>query len=119
MLKVAIREGPEMAVLVEPSAADPEVTGDRPLVEQLVALALELSVDHSLSVADKAAALGRFAAHDRAVLGRAWLSLVVPALRGGSPSAVVSERLVATALELEGQDEPAGDVGLAPLHICP
>jgi len=75
------------------------------LVERVVAHSIALSVDPSEPVRTKVAELGQLAHHDRTVLGRAWLDLVVPALRGNSHSVVEAERLLAAALEAEGSDE--------------
>lgn len=74
-------------------------------VEQLVTRAIRLSVDGSRSTASGATELARLAHHDRHALGEAWLHLVVPALRHPSRASIAAERMLAGALELEGDGE--------------
>ncbi|HXY45041.1 MAG TPA: hypothetical protein VEH29_12715 [Acidimicrobiales bacterium] len=83
---------------------------DWSMVEQLVAVALELSIDDGPSVEARARLLCGMAGHDRKLIGRAWLSLIVQELHGNQ-SVVRAERLLAASLEFEGEEEPAGKGG--------
>ena len=105
-----------MAKLIRVSGVEAAAAGSQTTVQQLVIAAFELSIDDGRPVEAKARALCLLAGHDRTILGRAWLSLVVEALRGNQ-SVVAAERLLAASLESEGQDGRVDDVGPPPLRI--
>jgi hypothetical protein len=90
-----------MAALARVSGLNRSATVDQQAVSRVVDDALVLALDTSRSFGARAELLAGLAGHDRSVMGRAWLSLVVPALRGGNSAAVMAERLLAATLESE------------------
>jgi hypothetical protein len=82
-----------------------QALGDRDLVERVVARSLRIAVDPTSRSGSGVQELMLLAGHDRSVLGRAWLEVVVPALRNPTEPVVAAERLLSAALESEGLDE--------------
>jgi len=91
-----------MPTVAELSPADTAAAqvpaGRRSLVEQLVARSITLSVDPMPDLHSGAVELARLAGHDQSVLGRAWLEVVVPALRRPNRQLITAERFLAAAL---------------------
>ncbi len=77
-------------------------TASRELVEQVATCSIAIAVDPAADVSVGAAELARLAGEDRSVLGRAWLEVVIPALRRPSRQLIDAERLLAAALETDG-----------------
>lgn len=96
-----------MPTVAELSPADNDAAqvpvGRRSLVEQLVARSITLSVDPMPDMCSGATELARLAGHDQSVLGRAWLEVVVPALRHPNRQLITAERFLSAALEF-GRD---------------
>jgi len=82
-----------------------DVASDRDLVQRVAARSLTIAVDPTSRTGSGVQELALLAGHDRSVLGRAWLVLVVPALRSPTAPVVAAERLLSAALESEGLDE--------------
>jgi hypothetical protein len=85
-----------------PGTAVQDPVGRSALIDQVVAHSIALAVDPMLDVRKGAAELARLARHDQSVLGRAWLEVVVPALRHPTRQLITAERCLSVALESGG-----------------